>query len=78
MVLNPVLHDIGKQKKMAIFRASRGQLLKDSMSWAGCQNNPIDVNFHLQKSLENFENLIQKGQGKVFPPMANRFKVHIF
>ena len=25
------------------------------MSWAGCQNNPIDVNFHLQKSLEMFE-----------------------
>ena len=39
------------------------------MSLAGCQINPIDVNFHLQKSLENFdknsadENLIQKGQG---------------
>ena len=40
---------------MLIFRASKGQLLKDSMSWAGCQNNPIDVNFHLQKSLEIFE-----------------------
>jgi hypothetical protein len=25
------------------------------MSWAGCQNNLIDVNFHLQKSLEIFE-----------------------
>ena len=25
------------------------------MSWAGCQNNPIDVNFHLQKSLEIFD-----------------------
>ena len=25
------------------------------MSWAGCQNNPIDVNFHPQKSLEIFE-----------------------
>ena len=25
------------------------------MSWAGCQNNPIDINFHLQKSLEIFE-----------------------
>ena len=22
------------------------------MSWAGCQNNPINVNFNLQKSLE--------------------------
>ena len=25
------------------------------MSWAGCQNNPIDLNFPLQKSLETFE-----------------------
>jgi hypothetical protein len=39
------------------------------MSLAGCQINPIDVNFHLQKSLEMFDknsaakNLIQKGQG---------------
>jgi hypothetical protein len=39
------------------------------MSFAGCQINPIDVNFHLQKSLEVFDkksadkNLIQKGQG---------------
>ena len=24
------------------------------MSWVGCQNNPIDVNFYLQKSLEIF------------------------
>jgi hypothetical protein len=38
------------------------------MSWVGCQNNPIDVNFHLPKSLEIFEkkissqNLIQQGQ----------------
>ena len=23
--------------------------LKGSISWAGCQNNSIDVNFHLQK-----------------------------
>ena len=39
------------------------------MSLAGCQINPIDVNFHLQKSLEIFDkksaakNLIKKGQG---------------
>ena len=25
------------------------------MSWAGCHNNPIDVIFQLQKSLEIFE-----------------------
>ena len=39
------------------------------MSLSGCQINPIDVNFHLRKSLQNFDknlaakNLIQKGQG---------------
>ena len=34
------------------------------MSLAGCQINPIDVNFYLQKSLEIFDkNLIKKGQG---------------
>jgi hypothetical protein len=39
------------------------------MSLAGCQINPIDVNFHLQKSLKFFDkssadkNLIQKGLG---------------
>ena len=25
------------------------------MSWTGCQNNPIYLNFYLQKSLESFE-----------------------
>ena len=39
------------------------------MSLAGCQINPIDVNFHLQNSLEIFDkdsadkNMIIKGQG---------------
>ena len=38
------------------------------MSLSGCQINPIDVNFYLQKSLEIFgknsaDSLIQKGQG---------------
>ena len=28
------------------------------MSWAGCQNNPIDLNFYLQKRLEIFEKKI--------------------
>ena len=31
------------------------QSLKGSMSWAGCQNNPIEVNFHLKKNLEIFD-----------------------
>ena len=42
-----------ESRKMLMFRAPQGQLLQDSMSWPGCQNNPNDVNFHLQKSLEN-------------------------
>ena len=39
------------------------------MSLTGCQINPIDVNFHLQKSLEIFDKkfswqiLIQKEEG---------------
>ena len=51
------------------------------MSWAGCQNNPIDVNFHLQKSLEIFEKksadkiLSKKDKGiKVSPIVPNRVK----
>ena len=35
------------------------------MSLKGCQNNPIDVNFHLQKSLEIFDkNSADKIQSK--------------
>ena len=48
------------------------------MSLAGCQIKPIDVNFHLQNSLEMFDkksaakNLIQKGQGvEIALPHAN-------
>ena len=48
---------------------------------AGCQNNLIDVNFHLQKSLEIFEKnsadkiWSKKDKGiKVSPPMPNRVK----
>ena len=51
------------------------------MSWAGCQNNLIDVNFHLQKSLEIFEKKSadkiwsKKDKGiKVSPPVPNRVK----
>jgi hypothetical protein len=44
------------------------------MSLAGCQINLIDVNFHLQKSLEiSWQNLIQKGQGvEMALPHANK------
>ena len=51
------------------------------MSLAMCQINPIDVNFHLQKSLEIFDknsaeqNLIQKDKEmKVSPLMPIRVK----
>ena len=37
------------------------------MSLAGCQSNPIDVNFHLQNSLEIFDkNSADKIQSKNF------------
>ena len=58
-----------KARKMVIFLVTKGHFLQESMSLAGCQINPIDVNFHLQKILKIFdknsaaENLIQKGQG---------------
>ena len=48
------------------------------MSLAGCQINPIDINFHLQKSLEIFDtNSADKMQsqnykgGKSAQPLAN-------
>jgi hypothetical protein len=48
------------------------------MSLAGCQFKPVEVNFHLQNSLEIFDknsalkNPIQKGQGhKSITPHAN-------
>ena len=55
------------------------------MSSAGCQTNLIDVNFHIQKSLEIFDkifswqNLIQKGQGdKSIPLMPIGVKEAIY
>ena len=52
------------------------------MSWAGCQNNQIYVNFYLQKDLEIFEKNLadkiwsKKDKGiKVSPPVPNRVKV---
>ena len=47
-----VWHDIGKQEKCSSVEPPRKFFIR---SWAGCQNNPIDVNFYLQKSLEFFE-----------------------
>ena len=39
---------------MLIFSATWGHFLKNLMNLSGCQINTIDVNFHLQKSLEVF------------------------
>ena len=51
------------------------------MSWAWCQNYPIDVNFHLQKRLKILEKnsadkiLFKKDTGiKVSPSVPNRVK----
>ena len=51
------------------------------MSWAGCQDNTIDVNLHLQKSLEIFEKnsadkiWSEKDKGmKVSPSVPSRVK----
>ena len=54
------------------------------MSWAGCQNNPIYLNFYLQKSLEIFEKnsadkfWSNKDKGIKMPcPMPDRVKVFL-
>ena len=51
------------------------------MSWAGCQNNPIDVNFHLiwkflkNKSADKISSKSKKDKGmKVSPPVPNKVK----
>ena len=44
-----------KVRKMVIFSATWEQVLKDSMSLAGCQIIPIDRDFPLQKCLEIFD-----------------------
>ena len=44
-----------KAIEIVIFSTTRGHFLKDSMSLAECQINPIYVNFQLQKSLEIFD-----------------------
>ena len=42
------------------------------MSWTGCQNNPIYLNFYLQKSLESFE---KKSADKMWFDKNSRRKV---
>ena len=75
---------------MVTFSATLKHFLEDSKSLTRCQINPIDVNFHLRKSLEIFdENSVDKiwsnknkdiwGQGdKMSLPMQNRVKEGAF
>ena len=49
--------------------------MKDSMSLAGCQIIPIDLNFHLKNVLDNFEkkninslNPNWHEAGRIYPP----------
>ena len=54
-----------KVGKMLIFSTIFEQVLLDSISLAGCQIIPIDLNFHLQKCLEIFDkNPADKFQSK--------------
>ena len=50
-IINPNWHELRKEENCS----SLAQFLYDSMSFAGCQINPIDVNFQLQKRLEIFD-----------------------
>ena len=42
------------------------------MSLAGCQTNPIDVNFYLQKSFEIFD---KNSADKIWPKKDKEWKV---
>ena len=49
---------------MLIFSVPLGTFLKDKLSLVGSQINPIDVNFHLQKSFEIFD---KDSANKIWP-----------
>ena len=53
---------------MLIFRATE----EDSINFAGCQINPNDVNFHLQKSLVMFD---QNSAKKTWSKKDKKIKV---
>ena len=44
-----------QQEKCLSLEPRRGIFCKTQEAQAGCQINPIDVNFHIQKSLEVFD-----------------------
>ena len=79
---NPHWHELWKQKKCSSLAPHEGIFSKDSMSFAGRQINPIDVNFHIQKSLQFFyKNSVDKiwskkdMEIKVSPLMLIRVKL---
>ena len=48
-LINPVWHDLGKQEKFSTLGPPRYNITIIRLR-AGCQNNSVEVNFHLQKS----------------------------
>ena len=62
-----------ERKKNAHFQRHLGQHLKDSINWAGCQNNLSDVNFYLQKV---WNVLIKIQLTKSDPKITRRKKYH--
>ena len=52
---NPNWYELRKQEEFPSLASSRNIFFQDSMCLAKYQINPIDVNFHLQKSLEIFD-----------------------
>ena len=51
-LINLYWHELWKQEKCSSLAPPRGLFFYDSMSFTGCQMNPIDVNFHLQKCFD--------------------------
>ena len=51
----PNWYELRKQEEFPSLASSRNIFFQDSMCLAKYQINPIDVNFHLQKSLEIFD-----------------------
>ena len=77
IAFTPNWHDLWKKEKCSSLAPPMGMfyVLLDSMSFTGCQINPIDVNFHLQKCLIKIQLIKsdQKGQGdKNITPHANK------
>ena len=73
-LLNQHWHELWKQEKCPSLAPPRGFFF-DSMSLAGFQINPVDVNFHLQKSLEFFD---KKSAVKIWSRSKKDKEIKIF